>query len=128
MDRIHGMLGIFESEGCLAQGLSAYFGETLAAPCGHCSTCREGHPPRFPSIDDPDLHRLDYPALIQPLAEALDTTLPVHLATRFLCGISTPRLIRNRALRMAGFGELAQVPYKLVEAWVAANLSKPNEA
>jgi len=121
--RIHGMIGMFAAGRCLARGLSAYFGETLKSPCGHCSTCRDGHPPRFAEVTHPDLNRLDYPALTRPLAEALGTPLPVHLATRFLCGISTPRLIQNRALRFAGFGELAEVPYKLVEAWVAANLS-----
>jgi ATP-dependent DNA helicase RecQ len=36
------MRGYAETSGCRRQLLLGYFGEELAAPCGHCDTCAAG--------------------------------------------------------------------------------------
>jgi ATP-dependent DNA helicase RecQ len=37
--KLDAMLGLCELTGCRRQALLAYFGETLAKPCGNCDTC-----------------------------------------------------------------------------------------
>jgi ATP-dependent DNA helicase RecQ len=37
--KLDAMLGLCELTGCRRQALLAYFGETLAQPCGNCDTC-----------------------------------------------------------------------------------------
>jgi ATP-dependent DNA helicase RecQ len=39
--RLNALLGLAEASRCRRQTLLAYFGETLAAPCGNCDLCRE---------------------------------------------------------------------------------------
>ena len=39
--KLDAMLGLCESTDCRRQNLLAYFGETLAEPCGNCDTCLE---------------------------------------------------------------------------------------
>ncbi|NNG01694.1 MAG: RecQ family ATP-dependent DNA helicase [Desulfobacteraceae bacterium] len=119
--RIHRMIRIFEQDQCLARGLSAYFGETLDTPCGRCSTCRNGNPPKFPGIELKSLATYEYDELIKPLTDTLPAPIPVHLAIRFLCGVTTPRLVQTKNTRGGGFGILEKYPYKVVEKWVVDN-------
>jgi ATP-dependent DNA helicase RecQ len=42
----------------------------------------------------------------------------VTLITRFLCGISSPRLVEYKAKNLPGFGRLEAYSYKTVEKWV----------
>ncbi|MGB5155880.1 RecQ family ATP-dependent DNA helicase [Desulfobacterium sp. N47] len=119
--RIHAMIDMFEKDRCIAQSLSAYFGEQLSASCGRCSTCLNKQPPRLPSINLPALTSYDFNDLIKPLKEIALFPLPVHLATRFLCGISTPRLVQYKAKQKPGFGRLEKYPYKDVVKWVVQN-------
>ncbi len=39
--RLNALLGLAEAKRCRRQTLLAYFGETLAEPCGNCDLCRE---------------------------------------------------------------------------------------
>ena len=39
--RLNALLGLAEATGCRRRTLLAYFGETLAEPCGNCDLCRE---------------------------------------------------------------------------------------
>ena len=64
------------------------------------------------------LNTLDFHDLVRPLAAVVQLPLPVDMATRFLCGISSPRLVEYKAKQMTGFGRLEPYPYKIVERWV----------
>ncbi|MBA3029827.1 MAG: RecQ family ATP-dependent DNA helicase [Desulfobacteraceae bacterium] len=119
--RIHAMVTLFEKDQCLAKSLSAYFGESLPGDCGRCSTCLNKEPPVLPAMNLPPLSGYPFPELIQPLKEKTGTSPPVHLVTRFLCGISTPRLVQLKAKAMAEFGLLEKYPYKAVEQSVIQN-------
>ena len=39
--RLNALLGLAEAQRCRRQTLLAYFGETLAEPCGNCDLCRD---------------------------------------------------------------------------------------
>ncbi len=116
--RLHTMIKVFETERCLSQSLSEYFGEHLARPCGQCSVCLSGEPVQLPEIRLPALDSFNLDDLIFPLVEMLGSPLPAHVATRFLCGISSPRLVQCKAKQLPGFGRLEKYPYKIVEQWV----------
>ncbi len=126
--RIHRTLALLEGAACLAQGLSAYFGETLPAPCGQCSFCRSGKPARLPGEPRDPLGGIAFAPLLEELSGALGPPLPVELVTRFLCGISTPRLIQGKATRLKAFGRLHAYPYREVAAWVAGQLAASGPA
>jgi ATP-dependent DNA helicase RecQ len=115
--RLHAMIELFEADKCLAKSLSAYFGEKLDYSCQRCSVCMEKEPVKLLSSRLPSLDMLDYHTLVQPLMDTAESSLSVSLVTRFLCGISSPRLIEYKAKRMAGFGRLESYPYKTVEKW-----------
>lgn len=48
--RLNALLGLAEAKRCRRQTLLAYFGETLAEPCGSCDLCRD-KPPLFDGTD-----------------------------------------------------------------------------
>lgn len=119
--RLHAMIELFETDQCLAKSLSAYFGEELDADCKRCSVCMANEPVKLLLSDLPSLDMLDFQTLVKPLTDAEESSLPVALVTRFLCGISSPRLIEYKAKKMAGFGRLEAYPYKNIEKWVLKN-------
>jgi len=116
--RLHAMIKLFETDQCLAKSLSAYFGEELDADCKRCSVCMANEPVKLLLSDLPSLDMMDFQTLVKPLTDATKSPLPVALVTRFLCGISSPRLIEYKAKQMAGFGRLEAYPYKNIEKWV----------
>ena len=120
--RIAQMVELFEQSACLARALSAYFGETIDRPCGRCSACRAGEPRTLPQAVRPALDPAAFKRLIDPLAAKLDTRPTVTQMTRFLCGITTPHLVRGQATRLAGFGRMSGYPYPEVADWVNRHL------
>jgi ATP-dependent DNA helicase RecQ len=100
--------------GCKTRRLLAYFGETLDAECGHCSSCRGYHPGPIPppSHSPPGeearallaaLRGEGHPALASPRQMA-----------RFLCGIPSPSASRAKLTRDPRYGALAEVPFREV--------------
>ena len=120
--RIHSMIEFFERDQCLAKNLSAYFGEILSSNCDCCSFCINHAHAVLPSSKLPPLDEFDFNTLVQPLANVADSPIPVSLTTRFLCGISTPRLVQYKTKQMPGFSKLSAYPYKSVERWVLSHL------
>src|SRR6185437_1690967 len=68
-ERIDRVVALVEHDGCQAQSLVGYFGETRADPCGHCTFCLTGvaqklaEPATTPKLD------LDRAALDELTAE-----------------------------------------------------------
>src|SRR6478735_3251460 len=48
VERIERVVALVEHDGCQVQSLVAYFGETRADPCGHCSFCLNGSAQSLP--------------------------------------------------------------------------------
>ena len=116
--RIHKMLSLFESGGCLNIKLSKHFGETIPSPCGNCSFCISGEPTTFPDEPLPEINGEGVKKYIRELKESSDSPVSDDLAARFLCGIVSPRLIQLRAKQLNGFGRLEKYPYKDVKRWI----------
>lgn len=104
---------------CQTNTLVAYFGETREAPCGHCSWCRTGQIQRLP--EGPPL-----PPLSTELRAAVFTATckeyPAALgdprqAARFLCGLTSPALIKDKLTRHNLFGIFEGRPFAQVQLW-----------
>ncbi len=122
--RLHEMIKLFEADQCLAKSLSAYFGESLDKECGRCSVCLEKKAIKLESSELPSIGVTDFNTLIKPLKDTAGGTIPISLITRFLCGVSSPRLVEYKAKQLKGFGRLEAYPYKAVEKWAAEYLKK----
>ncbi|WP_372809046.1 helicase-related protein, partial [Pontiella sp.] len=112
IERIDAMVAYAGETSCLTNRLLAYFGEPIK-PCGHCGICL-GDPPaelaprESPKVDSAALKGIaelaaNYPeALGQPRQQA-----------RFLCGLNSPAIFRQRALRGHPlFNRCANIPFK----------------
>ncbi|SCY05912.1 RecQ family ATP-dependent DNA helicase [Desulfoluna spongiiphila] len=112
--RIHQVLDLADGTACLAQALSAYFGEPLASPCGSCSVCTGDHRPipAAPGVQDLSLLRLQDVA--GSFVSGLSNRDP-RLIAKFLCGIPSPSLSRTRGEK--GFAALETEPFHEVMAW-----------
>lgn len=119
--RVQRVVAFTEQEGCLVRHLLDYFGESFDRDCGHCDRClgqavsaARHHSEREP----PALDRVQLDALRQEHSEALATP---RQATRFFCGLTSPRLTRAKLTRHPLFGSQAKVPFRQVLAALEAN-------
>lgn len=125
IQRIHNMVGFFESDSCISAGLANYFGEKIQnEKCGHCSFCRSGRAV---------IERTEY---LEPLnkltgadtygefaAKAGDGFTAIN-AAKFLCAISSPYLAKLGAKKIKNHGLLEKYPFNEVLEWVGSSLVK----
>lgn len=103
--RIALMTDFFNSKNCLSKQLSAYFGETTEwDKCGFCSSCIEGGINLRQTHKLPALKTLNLPQYLNELNNISTQKLSPILQTKFLCGISSPKLSSLKANKLEGFG------------------------
>jgi ATP-dependent DNA helicase RecQ len=119
IERIERVLSLVTHDGCQVNALVAYFGETRAETCGHCSFCLDGEAQQLleasprPALDTV----VDRGAL-----EALQAAYPEALGAprqraRFLCGLTSPATSRAKLTREPLFGALAGYRFVDVLKW-----------
>ncbi|MCI5194224.1 MAG: RecQ family ATP-dependent DNA helicase [Candidatus Electrothrix sp. AU1_5] len=124
LDRLGLVVELVNHAGCKTGFLLRYFGEERG-DCGHCSFCLQGKN----ALIGNEKNDKAIPEQ-QELAEVLQrlrSEYPQALAsprqvTRLLCGLSSPRLTRNKLSKHALFGRLEQYPFAAVMDWVKAQL------
>jgi ATP-dependent DNA helicase RecQ len=118
-ERIERVLSLVTRDGCQVSALVAYFGETRAEPCGHCTFCLTAEPQRLPAPSP--LPPLD--AVVDAAAlEALEAAQPDALGlprqrARFLCGLTSPATTRAKLTREPLFGAAAAHRFAEVLDW-----------
>jgi ATP-dependent DNA helicase RecQ len=117
--RIADVLRLVLHPGCQTNALVGHFGEVRPAPCGHCTFCETGRVVALPQgTPPPPLATLvDEGALRALRAEHPRALGEPRQAARFLCGLSSPALTREKLSRHAWFGALAEHPFGDVLAW-----------
>ncbi|MEM8736783.1 MAG: RecQ family ATP-dependent DNA helicase, partial [Planctomycetota bacterium] len=123
LSRTNELYELMFSPTCQSAALSTHFGQSLPEPCGHCGTC-EGEA----MIAPPDTtdHRLGDSAL-RGLTDVCKKQ-PAVLAdarqqAKFLCGLSSPKMIRARLTRDPLYGCCSHVPFEIVlDSLVEANV------
>jgi ATP-dependent DNA helicase RecQ len=116
--RLQQVLNLITLDNCQTNALAAHFGELRQQPCGHCSWCERGKsdiPPRHAPVISEAILQEVY-GLQREQAGVL--TSP-RLLTRFLCGITSPRLSRSKLNAHALFGSLENVAFADVLARTA---------
>jgi ATP-dependent DNA helicase RecQ len=114
--RVRQVLTLGAQTGCLVRHLLNYFGEDLGRDCGHCARCRGEQPPSPAEIAPPHppvpmINHSKLELLRDNHREALET--PRQIA-RFLCGLTSPRLLQNKLNKDPMFGSCAELPFQTV--------------
>ena len=117
--RIDDVLRIVTHAGCQTNALVGHFGQVREAACGHCTFCEtqvaQVLPERAPV---PAIATVVDAASFAALRDAHPRALGAsRQAARFLCGLSSPALTRDKLSRHPLFGSLDQHPFAEVLAW-----------
>lgn len=130
LERLGDVVDQATAEGCQVSRLGAYFGEPLESGCGHCSRCLQqttstieaGRPQREMADELWDEAKL----LLDQHTDLLNS--PSRLA-KFLCGITSPKLVRAKLTKESLFGAFENVSYRQVleraDQMIAANENAP---
>jgi ATP-dependent DNA helicase RecQ len=122
IERIHNLVVFFESNCCLSKNLASYFGENIQKEkCGHCSFCKTGQALIRHTIQLQPLTSFSFHELTNEVMDALDDHYSIVNVTKFLCGISSPLLIKQKIRGLANFGILENYPFLEVMHWVKNN-------
>ncbi|MDR3708699.1 MAG: RecQ family ATP-dependent DNA helicase [Capsulimonadaceae bacterium] len=120
--RLRQVVDLVGHDGCQTNLLVAHFGEIRAEPCGHCTHCRTGAArPLQPTASKHDVPgALDVEAFKQLRAKHPAALALPRQSARFLCGLTSPALIRAKLTRNALYGALEDAHFRDVLAWLAA--------
>ena len=113
VERLDSVLRYAAHPGCLTRYVLQHFGESMDASCGHCGNCRKPRtePPEIPASPVPGIRAEDAAAIHALRAENLAPLRSARPMARFLCGITSPAVVRRRLTRHDAFGLLAGVPF-----------------
>jgi ATP-dependent DNA helicase RecQ len=112
--RLDGIVEFASAPGCSVRRLLTYFGEKTDADCGHCGRCRGEKASPLPKGSDADISQADVKAITTLRAEGHAALRAKRQLARFLCGISSPAVTRDRLTRHDAFGRLEAVPFAKV--------------
>ncbi len=112
IERLRQVARWVEQDACQVASLGKHFGDPMERPCGHCSWCQRGGKRANP----PARMTQGIDATIWSQAESVrqqhqnELDQPRAFA-RFLCGVSSPRLVKAKLQQHRLFGALAGVPF-----------------
>ena len=114
VSRLDGIFDLVKAQSCQAATLSQHFGETMPQPCGQCSACSGDGPYEIPT---PKARPIG--SSVQRVIENLLSEYPDHFASprdqaRFLCGLSSPAMIRAKLTRHESYGVCSSIPFPKV--------------
>jgi len=120
IQRIHTMVGFFESDACISKQLAGYFGEHLTKErCGHCSFCKNGKALLQTTTELKPLAQFEYKTITAEFTQAVGGQFSEVNLTKFLCGIYTPVFSKLKIKQLPYFGILASYPFLEVKNWIA---------
>jgi ATP-dependent DNA helicase RecQ len=123
IQRIHTMVGFFESDACISKQLAAYFGEHLAKEgCGHCSFCKNGKALLQTTTELKPLAQFEYKSITAEFTQAVGGQFSEVNLTKFLCGIYTPVFSKLKIKQLPYFGILESYPFLEVKNWIATSV------
>ena len=119
--RLDDVFAMAKAENCQSEVLSKHFGESIANPCGRCTSCRGDGPMMIPKRECRSIGTSAVSAV-----ESLARQYPDHFTSprdraRFLCGLSSPRFVRAKLTRDPNFGVCDQIPFVEVLAHFESN-------
>ena len=122
IQRIHNMVGFFESDACLSKRLAGYFGEHLQKErCGHCSFCKSGKAVLQDTTKLKPLSNFDFGEITGQFIRTVGEQFSEVNLTKFLCGIYTPVFSKFKIKKLSCFGILESYPFMEVKNWITDN-------
>jgi ATP-dependent DNA helicase RecQ len=121
IQRLDQLFALLTGDQCQSAALSAHFGQQLDEACGHCSVC-SGR--RVERLSGPDETRVGTSALagVRRLSREYPEQLrDARQQAKFLCGLSSPKMIRARLTREPLYGCCSTVPFARVLQAVTAD-------
>ena len=102
---------------CQTSALGAYFGEPLDQPCGHCSWCQNRDNVSEPRVrPEREIDPSVWDQAQQTRVANIDALGDPRAFSRWLCGVSSPRLVRAKLTKHPLFGSLADIPFETLYA------------
>ena len=114
--RLDGIMDFASTPGCLTRRLVAYFGEAMEADCGHCGRCVGDEASTPPRSEQWEISITGISAIQSLRAEGHAALRSKRALARFLCGITSPAVSRDRLTRHDSFGMLESLPFSEVLA------------
>jgi ATP-dependent DNA helicase RecQ len=111
VSRVDEVFKLVSATACQAAALSQHFDESLATPCGRCSACLGEGPMVIPEIRSKSIGSSAQRAIDELARQYPDRFITARDRARFLCGLSSPGLVRARLTRHASFGVCDKVPF-----------------
>ncbi|TWT81751.1 ATP-dependent DNA helicase RecQ [Planctomycetes bacterium CA13] len=108
--RLDQVFELAEAHSCLAARLSLHFGETSQA-CGSCSFCLGNGPFSLPETTHRSIGRSAKIAIDEMAEKYPEPLATARDRARFLCGLSSPAMVRARMTREPHFGVCNQMPF-----------------
>jgi ATP-dependent DNA helicase RecQ len=117
--RVAQVLDLVYLDRCQTNALVEYFGEVRAAACGHCTWCQKGRTQRLGERSPlPPLSAEVNPSMFAAIRkEHSDALGDPRQAARFLCGLTSPALTKNKLTRHSLFGIFEGRPFAEVLMW-----------
>lgn len=114
LTRLNELFELMTTTECQSGALSAHFGQPMSESCGHCSACQgesigELQEPDYPAVGDSALT-----AVRKLVAEHPEILSEARQQTRFLCGLSSPKMLRARLNRNPLYGCCGAIPFEQV--------------
>jgi len=114
INRLQQVLDLVAMDSCQTNALAAHFGELRQSPCGHCNSCNNDKRKIDANWANRQSENIssDYWSKVERLANTQSEIFsnPNQL-TRFLCGISSPLLSRNKLTKHELFGSTENIPF-----------------
>jgi ATP-dependent DNA helicase RecQ len=112
--RVEDVFKLASAASCQAEALSQHFGEAIPQRCGNCSACRGEGPWVIPEVGSRSIGSSSKRTIDELSRQYPDRFVTSRDRARFLCGLSTPGLVRARLTRHASFGVCSMVPFAQV--------------
>jgi ATP-dependent DNA helicase RecQ len=110
--RLNQVVELVGHNGCQVSELGAHFGEPLPQPCGHCSWCRNGGKPApLPPRTHSQIGDAQWREAVRVRSEKPEALDDPRAFTRFLCGLTSPKLSRAKLSSHRLFGVFSDVPF-----------------
>ena len=115
IERLDQVLDLVTRDGCQTTALCKHFGEPRDEDCGHCSWCLNDH--RAAELPHQDTAQIDDEVWRQATAlrhESPAALMDARTFSRFLTGLSSPALTREKLGKHPLFGCFERVPFPVV--------------
>ncbi len=111
IERISMVYKLATESNCYSMALSAHFGEELETGCGCCSRCLGEETGELSQPDYRGIGRSATTILEEVTRKHPETLRSIREQAKFLCGLSSPKMIRKRLTRHPSYGVCSGIPF-----------------